>query len=305
MPNETLHAILVDGLGPRWFFIVRGVCRLWRDVADASAKAAVGGDDECLCGAAPERMDDCCCGARPAPSRIPVRASAIVEWTSMRPDLWDPAPKALVTWCTLIGGASEAEAAAVLVASNRPPLVLRAAEMIQEEAAASGGRVLPPTPGWLYSGQTRLTVTYAAFQAALLRGCASTLKTLLDAAPGFLTHDDAGQGMCFWVAVQRDNPDAVEFLLRSGFDPWSGDDAGGVWDVWRMIEDNGAGRVLVRLLDTMAETSSAEGLGLRLRVLWDERVPRGFAGASVPVLNVLLERGYTMASGGGGGGGRR
>ncbi len=23
MPNETLHAILVAGLGPRWFFIVR------------------------------------------------------------------------------------------------------------------------------------------------------------------------------------------------------------------------------------------------------------------------------------------
>ncbi len=59
------------------------------------------------------------------------------------------------------------------------------------------------------------------------------------------------------VAVCGDNPDAVECLLRSGFDPWSGDDEDGVWDAWSMIETNGAGRVLARLLDIMVETSSA------------------------------------------------
>jgi hypothetical protein len=60
MPNETLHAILADGLGPRWFGIVRGVCRLWRAVVDASATVALRrlpDDHECLCGAAPERVE--------------------------------------------------------------------------------------------------------------------------------------------------------------------------------------------------------------------------------------------------------
>jgi hypothetical protein len=64
----------------------------------------------------------------------------------MRPELWDPAPEAVVTLCTSIGAPSLADAAAVLVASNRPPLVRHAAEMIQWEAATTGGRVLPPTP---------------------------------------------------------------------------------------------------------------------------------------------------------------
>ena len=209
----------------------------------------------------------------------------------MRPGLWDPASEALVLWCTSIGGASPAEAAAVLVAFNRPPLVRHAAEMMIWEAVTAGGRVLPPTPGWLYGGQTRLSISNAAFQAALLRGCTSTLTALLDAAPGFLTHGD--QGWNFKVATTP-----MRSSILSGFDPWSGDDEDGVWDAWRMIETNGAGRVLARLLDIMAETSSAESLSSRLRSSWDERVPRGFAGASVPVLDVLLERRYTIALGG-------
>jgi hypothetical protein len=112
-------------------------------------------------------------------------------------------------------------------------------------------------PGWLYSDQTRLSIATAAFQAALLRDCASTLTALLDAAPGFLIHGDADQGRNFKVAVCGDNPDAVEYLLRSDFDPWSGDDAYEHSDAWHMIGDNGAGRVLARLLDIMADTSSA------------------------------------------------
>ena len=305
MPNETLHAVLVAGLGPRWFFIVRGVCRLWRDVVDASALDAVRGlpdDHECLCGAAPERMDDCCCdpcyrSGKRAPSGddrrpIPVRASDIVEWISMRPELWE-APEAVVTWCTSIGGASLADAAAVLVASNRPPLVEHAAEMILREAATTGGRVVRQTPGWLYGGQM-LSISDAVFHAALQRGCASTLTALLDAAPGFLTHGDADQGWNFKVAVCGDNPDAVEYLLRSGFNPWSGDDEYQHSDAWHMIGDNGAGRVLARLLDIMADTTSAEPLGALLRSAWDERGPRAFDGASVPVLDVILERGYTI-----------
>jgi hypothetical protein len=66
--------------------------------------------------------------------------------------------------------------------------------MMLWEAVTTGGCVLPPTPGWLYGGQIRPSISNAAFQAALLRGCASTLTVLLDAAPGFLTHGDADQG---------------------------------------------------------------------------------------------------------------
>ncbi len=280
------------------------MCRLWRDVvADASATVAVRGlpgDHECLCGAAPERVDDCCCDPcyRSAPSGddrrpIPVRASDIVEWISMRPELWDPAPEAVVTLCTSIGAPSHADAAAVLVASNRPPLVRHAAEMILREAATTGGRVVRQTPGWLYGGQM-LSISDAVFHAALQRGCASTLTALLDAAPGFLSHGDADQGWNFNVAVRGDNPDAVEYLFRSGYIPWSGDDEYQQSDAWHMIGDNGAGRVLVRLLDIMADTSSAEPLGALLRSAWEERGPRAFDGASVPVLDVILERGYTI-----------
>jgi hypothetical protein len=96
------------------------------------------------------------------------------------------------------------------------------------------------------------------------------------------------------VVVCGDNPDAVEYLLRSGFNPWSGDDEYQHSDAWYMIGDNGAGRVLARLLGIMADTSSAEPLGACLRSAWDERGPRAFDGASVPVLDVLLERGYTI-----------
>jgi hypothetical protein len=98
-----------------------------------------------------------------------------------------------------------------------------------------------------------LSISDASFHATLLRGCASTLTALLDAAPGFLTHGYANQGWNFNVAVCRDNPDAVEYLLRSGYNPWSGDDEYQHSDAWQMIRDNGAGRVLAMLLNIMAD----------------------------------------------------
>src|SRR3989344_1374303 len=57
-----------------------------------------------------------------------VRASTIVEWTSLRLDLWPQAD--LITWCMHVGGATLANAVSILVASTRAPLVRRAADMI-------------------------------------------------------------------------------------------------------------------------------------------------------------------------------
>jgi Ni/Co efflux regulator RcnB len=88
------------------------------------------------------------------------------------------------------------------------------------------GACCRPLVGWLVSDQTRLSIANVAFQATLLRSCASTLTTLLDAAPGFLTHGNADQGWNF-------KPDAAEYLLRSGFEPWSGDGAYEQSDEWR------------------------------------------------------------------------
>ncbi len=58
-----------------------------------------------------------------------MRGSTIIEWTSLRPDLWDAVPGDLITWCMHIGGAPLADVVSILAASNRATLMLHAADL--------------------------------------------------------------------------------------------------------------------------------------------------------------------------------
>jgi hypothetical protein len=115
-----------------------------------------------------------------------VKASTIVEWTLLRPDLWDPAPEDLLAWCVSVGWALLTDSVQTLVASNRPSLVghdPKGSSYWWGSCADSKARLAP--------NRAHTTIVEMVFPAAMAWDGAEALGLLLDAAPDLFPCDAA------------------------------------------------------------------------------------------------------------------
>lgn len=106
-------------LDPRWRFVARGVCRLWRDIIQHPSPSDVAALDACRPFARNSTRWSRKCPKWPT-GRI-VCLTAVAERIVANSDLWSRDPEAVVDWCRdHAGGATRKQAVAALIASGVP-----------------------------------------------------------------------------------------------------------------------------------------------------------------------------------------